>query len=79
MVKTTKFCSLLGWNMPSACPITSSPAFCYQWFPVLPKLHCSGICCVDDSGLELKDRHVSDLLIAGIKGVNHHAWTKVLL
>lgn len=42
------------WNM-TPCSIIASPAFCFLWLPLLPKLGCSGTCSVGQAVLKLRD------------------------
>ena len=41
------------WNM-ARYSATSSPAFCFQWFPSIPNFDSTGTSTVDHVGLELK-------------------------
>jgi hypothetical protein len=59
-----------------SCSITSSPAFCFQWFPSLLKCSCSGTSSADQGDLKVRNLHCS---ASWMLGMCYHTWTYTLL
>ena len=51
--RSCQFLLIAGAGTYSPCSITSSPAFCFQWFASLPKPSCPGTPSVGQAGFEL--------------------------